>query len=132
MQTPEDKPLSLNQAIEYAEREKREDVTPFRRKLVIKHEETANAAIKLVMLTPMPQIIREIMIMRIANPALKRGAMSHLNIAMQLGMREGEVLKLEIEGVHLVREYMRKMTFADAIGKFNKENNADEVKRIIL
>jgi hypothetical protein len=130
MQT--DKPLSLNQAIEYAEREKREDVTPFRRKLVINHEQTANAAIKLVMLTPMPQLIREIMIMRIANPALKRGAMSHLAIAMQLGMREGEVLKLECEGVQIVREYMRKTSLHDGIGKFNKEGNENEVRNIIL
>ncbi len=129
---PEEKPMSINEAIRYAEAQRREVATPTKReKIVLKHEETANAFIKIIYATPMKNIIKEIMIMRVANPALKRGEMSYTNIALKTGLRLEEVMNLEQEGINIVRNYMRKTSLPDGIGNFNKQGKVDDIKRII-
>ena len=132
MREEQEVPMSFNEAIAYVEAEKR-DNTPIKsgHKTVMKHEETANAAIKLIMQTPMKQIIREIMVMRVANPVVNKKAMSHLEIALATGMLEREVFKLEMEGIQLVRRFLEKTSISDTIGKFNKESKPNEVNRSI-
>jgi hypothetical protein len=125
----EDKLINLNEAMAQVTAEGL--TNPNRRHVTINHVDTANAAIKMIMSTPLHDKIKRIMIMRIGSPILKQKAMSHLAIALQLGMREGEVLRLEMEGVMIVRDYMDKVCMKDSMDKFNKEGKPNDVKNIL-
>ena len=126
-----DEKLNLQEAINKVEAEDRL-YSEKRGKLVINHERTANAMVKMVMLAPIHDTIKRIMILRIGSPLLKQKPMSHLAIALQLGMKEAEVFKLEKEGIEVVTEFMDRICLPEAVGKFNKEGNANEVKNILV
>ena len=122
---------NLNQVIHELEQTKREPSQSERTKTTINHVDTANAAIKMVMLAPLHDKIKRIMILRIGSPILKQRAMSHLAIALQLGMREEEVFRLEMEGIQIVRDFMEKVCLTDSVAKFNKDGSEAEVRNTL-
>lgn len=123
---------TFEQIVNKLEAEKKAEKQINRVKTTINHVETANAAVKMIMLAPLHDKIKQIMILRIGSPLMKQKAMSHLAIALQLGMKESEVFRLEMEGVQIVRDYMEKVCLQDAIGKFNKEGSEAEVKNRLI
>jgi len=125
-----DEKLNLQEAINKVEAEDRL-YSEKRGKLVINHERTANAMVKMVMLAPIHDTIKRIMILRIGSPLLKQKPLSHLAIALQLGMKESEVFKLEREGIEIVTEFMNRICLPEAVGKFNKEGSESEVRNIL-
>jgi hypothetical protein len=122
---------NLDQAINRIKEEERLYKEDKRGKLTIKHIDTANATVKMIMQAPIHDLIKKIMILRVGSPVMKQKPMSHLSIALQLGMREGEVAKLEREGVQIVTEFMEKVCLQDSVEKFNKEGNQNDVKNIL-
>lgn len=94
----------------------------------VDHVATANALIKLIRFAPIDKVIKQIMIMRIGNPLMHGKQMSHISIAIALGMTIEEVIELEKIGVKLVNEFMeRRMTLTDAIKASTGSNEQDSL-----
>jgi len=82
---------------------------------------------------PMSPEIKKIMVLRIGNPLTKKSEMTHLAIALQLGMREEEVFQLERIGIEKVSKYMERTTIQDGINSFNKDSkNVKKTRSTLL
>lgn len=84
----------------------------------IKVDHLATAQAMVAFINSIPKLdpwIKKVMIMRIGRPALNGRVMSHMQIALELGMRIDEVKDLERAGVAIANEWMNKVTIMDGI-----------------
>lgn len=100
--------------------------------LRISHMETANASIKLIQVAPLHETIKKILTLRIGGPIVNKREMTHLAIALRLGLKEDEVRRLEAEGVAILKDYMTKICISDGIGVFNKEGSENKIKNTLI
>lgn len=135
----EDRPLSIDEAKAEIEKEAQVDNEPEynlytgRDKKNIDHVKTASAMVKFINCVPMSPEIKKIMVLRIGNPLTKKSEMTHLAIALQLGMREEEVFQLERIGIEKVSKYMERTTIQDGINSFNKDSkNVKKTRSTLL
>ena len=126
----EDEQNNLEQTIRQVEAEDR----PWSQKngkKVINHVKIANDMVKMICMSPVHDLIKRIMILRIGSPLMNQKPLSHLGIALRLGLKENEVFRLEREGIGIVTEFMERVCVQDAVGAFNKEAKVNDVKNII-
>lgn len=82
----------------------------------VDHIATAHAMVAFINSIPkLDPWIKKVMIMRIGRPVLNGRPMSHMQIALELGMTTDEVLDLERAGVAIANEWMQKVTITDGI-----------------
>lgn len=82
----------------------------------VDHLATASTMVEFINAMPdnvMDHWIKEIMIARIGRPALNGRKMTHLAIAIELGMRESQVKELEKIGVKICNEYLERVTLLE-------------------
>lgn len=101
-------------------------------KKVIDHVKVANAAVKFIQVAPIHSTIKKIMTLRISSPFKNGRHMSHMQVAIQLGLLEREVVALEQEGIYLVNEFMKRVCVTDGIGEFNADRRAQNNTRSTL
>lgn len=102
-------------------------------KVILNHANTANAMIKFVYIAPLDKTQKKILMLRIGNPLASGKSISHLAIALQLGLRENEVVRIEAEAVKIVSAFMEKVCVLDGVGAFNKETKLEnEVKNSLF
>lgn len=78
--------------------------------LVVDHAKTANAMVMFIANIPMDKFIKKILIMRLGCPLINKKPMTHLQVALQLGMKEAEVVELEQVGLQECNSYMERVT----------------------
>ena len=100
-------------------------------KLRIDHIATANLAIKVVNVVPgMHPVIKRILTMRIAEPVKTGKSLSHMQVAISLGMREHEVKRLEREGLMIMNDYLKRASAFEGRDIFNQHSrNVRDLKR---
>lgn len=91
----------------------------------VDHEAAADALINFISAIPnLDPWIKKVMFMRLGAPLIggKRAKkMSHLAIALQLGMKEKEVKDLEKAGKAIANEWMRRVTTEEIIERGQKD-----------
>ena len=97
------------------------------RKEHISHIDTANALIKIINVTPgIHAISRKVMSMRIINPGI-----SVLAVALELGIRELDVVKYEKQGKERVKAFIDRSSLQEHTNKFNVERSIEnELKNL--
>lgn len=109
----EDKPLSASQVEEILKDRKNGTMRLYSRqngRLVVDHARTANAMVMFIANIPMDKYIKKILIMRLGCPLINHKPMSHLQVALRLGMKESEVQQLEDAGKTICNEYMERVS----------------------
>ncbi len=82
--------------------------------LNIDHLSAANMMVEFIHSIPnMDHWIKDVMIMRIGRPALNGKKMSHMAIALELGMTVKEVKECEKAGVAIANAWLEKVTFIE-------------------
>lgn len=99
-------------------------------RLVIDHERTANAMAMFIANTPMDTIIKKILLMRIGAPLIHKKPMSHMAIALHLGMMQAEVKELERIGLDQCNEFMERSTGVMFAGTDNKKLVIDTMNEV--
>ncbi len=87
---------------------------------IVAHHAAAMQFIKAISVISMHPIIKKIMIMRISGP-LNGKPCTRMAVAIELGIREHEVKKLEEEGQQILAEFMAKVSSKDFVEKFNRD-----------
>ncbi len=77
---------------------------------------------------PMDHWNKKVLMMRLANPLTKDRAMTHIQIAIQLGATEEEIKTIEEESMKIIKDFLDKHTSIEYLDKFNRERSA---KRLI-
>jgi len=102
--------------------------------LQIDHVSTANVLAEFINSIPngaMDKWMKQILIMRIGRPALNGKKMSHLAIALELGMRVEEVKELEKIAIKICNDYLERVTLVEgARGNDNKSLLESTMERV--
>jgi hypothetical protein len=99
---------------------------------VFDHVKCANQAIKVIGILPIDDIIKTIMVRRLAHPLIAQCEITHLSLALELGLREYQVKEMEEFGIIVLEEFLNKHTAHDAVAKFNTNQTVEKaVKQII-
>jgi len=109
----QDTPMTAEQAEAFLRSRKEGNIKLYEKKdgkMHVDHASTANAMVMFIANVPMDKWIKKIMIMRIGAPLLNKAAMSHMQIALRLGMLEKEVQEIEAEGIRICNEFMDRCT----------------------
>jgi len=93
----------------------------------LSHTDTANALLKIINVTPgIPVLSRKVMSMRIINPGI-----TVLAVALELGIRELDVVKYEKAGKSRVKDYIDRCSLQEHTDKFNVERSIEnELKNL--
>ena len=99
-------------------------------KLVIDHVRTANAMAMFIVNIPMDKIIKKVLLMRIGSPLIHKKPMTHMAIAVSLGMLETEVREIEAIGLEACNEFMMKSSGHMFSGVDNKSLIIDTMNEV--
>lgn len=92
--------------------------------ITVDHAAAADALIRFIDSIPnLDPWIKRVMIMRIGNPLLKGKKMTHLAIALELGMDVQEVIDMEKAGVAIANKWMETVTADEIIQRGQKDGN---------
>lgn len=87
-------------------------------RVVVEHISTVNALCKFIATLNIDNWIKKVLIMRIGAPLIHKKPMTHLQIALKLGMKEEEVKELEAVGIEICNEALKRtQMIADASRK---------------
>lgn len=104
-----------------------------KKRLTINHAEAANAMIKTINSAPeIPHVIKQILTLRIGAPFFLRKPMSHMQIAINLGLSFDEVVILEKEGLLVMKDILKQRSLMDGVLQFNKDGNFNKVKQTFI
>lgn len=94
--------------------------TNLQKKVRVDHVKTAEALVKFINMTPMlNKISRKIMTLKITNPGI-----SIERISILCALRKDEIDAYEVEGVQVVRNFMRMVSIDDGVKAFEKNNGS--------
>lgn len=79
-------------------------------RLVVDHVRTANAMAMFIVNIPMDRIFKKVLLMRLGSPLIHKKTMTHMAIALSLGMGEPEVREIEKVALGICNEFMQKST----------------------
>ena len=89
------------------------------------HPEIANLMIKVINFLKVDPMIQKVISMRLMNPLTHGVEKTHLSIALELGVREGEVREIEQAGMDILEHHLQKTSSKDFIEAFNRETNLE-------
>ena len=88
------------------------------------HLNCANTLIKVISSMPMTEMVKKVMIARIIEPLRSGKERTHLSIALELGIKDGDVIEMEQIGSKIVSEHLNKYCNQEFIEKFNADRRA--------
>jgi hypothetical protein len=101
-------------------------------KLVINREAALNTMIKLIIAAPLHRLVKEVLVLRLAGDGPDSMAMTHIQVALRLGLTVDEVKVLEKDGQHQMSAFLNTHTVQDAIEIFNRsDKHKNEVNKIV-
>jgi len=95
------------------------------------HLDVANQILKVISVLNMHPIVKKIMTMRVMGPLVNGRETTHLQIAIQLGMKEGHVKEIESEGIFILNEALNHVSAKDFIEKFNRNAKVEQAVKEI-
>ena len=93
----------------------------------VQHLELANMVVKVINVLNVSPLVKKVVSKRIMSPALYGKELSHLSIALELGMREHEVRMLEKEGVEALSIHLSRVSSREFIDKFNRDKHLNKM-----
>ena len=85
------------------------------------HKDAANLTIKIVNTVRMDPIIKKVMTMRILEPLKTGKERTHLSIALELGIKVGEVHDIETAGLMILEKHLQKVSVIEGVEEFNRD-----------
>lgn len=82
------------------------------------HEHVTNAMVKAIMMTPMPDFYKKVLLTRLLKPDASR---IFLFIANDRGVRLAEILQIEEHAKEKVKDFLKMVSMQSIVGKFNSE-----------
>lgn len=133
-QNSQDIPLGPKEAEELIRARKEGRIKLYDRKdgkIVINHVATANAMAMFLVNVPMPKIFKKVLLMRIGSPLVHKKSMSHMAIALQLGMNVAEVHEIEAEALRICNDFMSRSSGHMFAGQDNKGLVTDTMNELV-
>ena len=88
----------------------------------IDHKKVAHLFIKMITLAPLHPIVKKIMRLRLIGTKPLYRPFSPLQVALNLGLREEEVVSMEKEGLYILSDYHKKCCLHEASEEFNQNS----------
>jgi hypothetical protein len=128
MTEPEDITIKSAEHLENVLKKRKEDIkarkinnAPMDRVRAVDHILLANQWLKVINVVIQDQYVRNVMTQRIVTPLRTGQAKSHLIIALELGMREDEVIACEKEGKEILFRHLEACCSSEFVEKFNRD-----------